>query len=324
MMLKRSWLTTAIVLILSTSAYAVPEMVSARVCDVTTSSLGLVWMTDVAATPEVEIYADASRSQNLDEQVRITPYAGVANAVQSVAQSKGIMQARISGLKPNTVYYVRGISRDPNAANNYSASELLEVKTASEVNADKRLEDNSLAYAANDLLTFETYIRPSSTGALPGLGDLLLLETEYSPYPLSAFVGVGSVAPEGLVDLNNLFDWDGVSLDLNGGETAQLRVYRGETLSTLLHYRRFADDTDTGVAQQPVRGFFADFNLDGQVDAADFELFKAHYRSKADDGTFNPDINLIEKQQGVVVADDQIDARDFARFATEYGNQNAQ
>lgn len=324
MMLKKSWLVIATVLIMVSTAHAVPETVSARVSDVTTGSLSLAWMTDVAAEPEVEIYADASRSVDLAEQVRITPYAGVSTAVQEAARAKGIMQARISGLKAATTYYLRAISRDPNAESSFSVSELLEVTTASEVRAEQRLGDGGLAYAANDLLAFGVYIRPSSSEEHPGLGDLLLLESDGSPYPLSAFVGEGSVAPEGLLDLNNLFDWQGVSLGLDGGETAQLRVYRGETFATLLHYRRFAADSGTGVAQQPIRGFFADFNLDGKVDGADFELFKDHCRSAADDGLFNPDMNLIEKQPGAIVADDQIDARDFARFATEYGNQSVE
>ncbi len=35
-------------------------------------------------------------------------------------------------------------------------------------------------------------------------------------------------------------------------------------------------------------------------------------------------MNLVGEQAGTVVADDKIDVRDFAKFATEYGNNNAQ
>ncbi len=83
------------------------------------------------------------------------------------------------------------------------------------------------------------------------------------------------------MDLNNLFGTDGVSLDIQGDENATIRIYRGGTFSTLLHYRKFAVDTGEGGVSEPVRGFFADFNLDGAVDEADFEMFKSVYKSSA-------------------------------------------
>ena len=58
--------------ILASSAFAVPETTAVRIADVTTSSFSLVWMTDVAADPSVEVYADNSMQQRITEGIRVT------------------------------------------------------------------------------------------------------------------------------------------------------------------------------------------------------------------------------------------------------------
>jgi hypothetical protein len=65
---------------------------------------------------------------------------------------------------------------------------------------------------------------------------------------------------------------------------------------------------------EPVKGFFADINLDGKVDEADFAEFRKQYRTEPDDGTYNPDYNFFP-----LSTLDKIDAQDFAAFAKEYG-----
>jgi hypothetical protein len=153
---------------------------------------------------------------------------------------------------------------------------------------------------------------------VPGQGDLILLETPGSPSPVSAFVGVGSTAPEGVLDLNNLFGADLTSLAVQGGENALLSVYRGGTLATLLHYRRLPATSSVVSVREPVKGFYADINLDGAVDAQDFTLFRNQYRSAPDDAIYNPDYRFVAG------SDVKISAQDFASFAKQYGKTGVQ
>jgi hypothetical protein len=312
MMLKVAF-TLLICLTWAGSAFAVPETVSVRVTDVTTSSFAVVWMTDVTATPDVEVYSDSSMTNRLTDTATITPMPDVPPEVLAAARGKGIMKVRVIGLTPNTNYYVRTVTVDPADPTSIVYSGLQEVATAATVATYHPAVDGTLQGVANDLIAMKVYIRPSDKETAPGLGDLLLLETPVSPYPVTAFVGVGTVAPEGVIDLNNLFGTDMTSLTLLGGEKALLSIYRGGTLSTLFHYRKFPVNSGVVTAGEPVKGFFADINLDGKVDDQDFAEFRKQYRTGPDDTSYNPDYNFVEDPNG------KIDAQDFARFAREYG-----
>lgn len=300
------------------SALAVPETVSVRVTDVTTSSFALVWMTDVAANPDVEVYSDSAMANRLTDTVTVVPMPAASQEVAAAARSRGIMKVRVVGLTPNTRYYVRAVTADPADPTSVGYSGLQEVSTAAAVVTYRTANDGSLAGFANDLLTMRVYLRPGDNDTVPGQGDLILLETPASPWPLSAFVGAGIAAPEGILDLNNLFGLDMASLNILGGEKTLLSIYRGGTLSTLLHYRKFPASSNTAAAAEPVKGFFADINLDGKVDEQDFAEFRKQYRTVSDDTAYNPDYNFVADPAG------RIDAQDFARFAREYGRTDVQ
>lgn len=300
------------------SALAVPETASVRITDVTPTSFAVVWLTDVAAEPAVQLFRNADGSGEITGTLRQTAFPEVAPAVRAAARGRGIMKVRVTGIAPQSTVYVRTVTADPANPQSVSYSALQKVVTATRVEPFRQT-GGALEPSANDLLAFPVYIRPGDPSASPGLGDLLLLESPGAASPLSAFVGEGLATPEGLVDLNNLFGPVGTSLDLGGGETATLRHYRGGTLATLLHYRLFPADTGTGAVNGAVRGFFADLNLDGKVDEADFELFRPLYRQRAEDSAFNPDYNVFPVSEGATVDADRIDAQDFARFAGQFG-----
>jgi hypothetical protein len=304
------------ILFCTATAWAVPETVSVRITDVTPSSFSVVWLTNVPAQPTVQVFSDASGNDDISTEVGIQPMPDMIDSVAAAAKMKGVMKVRVSGLTANTVYAVRTVSVDPSQTESIGYSALQTVTTAERVDAHRTTADGTLEPRNNDLLTFSIYIRP---GHLPQSGELILLESDTGSYPVSAFVGQDIAAPEGLIDLNNLFDFDGISLDVIADENATLRIYRGGTLSTLLHYRTFAENSSLVNVTQPVRGFFEDVNLDGRIDAADFALFKEQYRQVADGSLFNPDFNFITVEQGVITNEDVIDARDFASFATQYG-----
>lgn len=312
-MIRKTLTLLLMILIWTGTASAVPETVSVRVADVTTSSFAMVWMTDVAATPAVEVYSDSAMVNRLSDTVTVIPMPDASQAVAAAAGSKGVMKVRIAGLTPNTSYYVRTVTADPANPASIGYSGLLQVTTAGSVVPYRRTTDGSLQGIGNDLISFRVYIRPSDTDPAPGQGDLILLETPASPNPVSAFVGVGASAPEGVLDLNNLFGADLASLAVQGGEKALISVYRGGTLSTLQHYRRLPVSSSSVVVGEPVTGFYADVNLDGTVDDQDFALFRNQYRTAPDDPAYNPDYKFV------VGADAKIGAQDFASFAKQYG-----
>lgn len=310
----RKWILALLIVAgIAGNALAVPETVSVRVTDVTTLSFAVVWMTDVAANPSVEVYSDSAMAVRLTDTITVTPMPDAPQGVAEAARSRGIMKVRVAGLAPNTSCYVRTVTADPADPASIGYSGLQQVTTASGVVPYRPAEDGTLRGFANDLLSMKVYIRPGDNDAAPGQGDLILLETSASPYPLSAFVGAGTSAPEGVLDLNNLFGSNMASLAIPGGEKTLLRVYRGGTLSTLLHYRKFPAGGNEVAVAEPLKGFFADIDLDGKVDEEDFAEFRKQYRAVPDDVAYNPDYNFIADPA------ERIDAQDFARFAREYG-----
>jgi hypothetical protein len=297
--------------------YAVPETTAVRVTDVTTSSFSLVWMTDVAANPGVEVYSDSAMQQRVTDGIAVTPMPAGSGKVAEAARASGIMKVQVSGVKPATTYYARTVTADPSNATSISYSALQEVTTASTV-ALYRIDNGSPSAIANDLAAFPAYIRPSDAAQEPGLGDLILVEEPGAPYPVSAFVGDGVLSPEGLLDLNNIYGTGGANLAVSGNEKMSVKVYRAGTLATLTHYRIAPQNSGQVSIAAFAKGFFADINLDGGVDDQDFALFKAQYKTVRDDGTYNPDYDFVDDPDG------KVDVREFSTFATEYGRTNVQ
>lgn len=261
----------------------------------------------------MEVYSDVGMTTPVTEGVAFIPMPDATPATIAAARSNGVMKVRATGLASGTHYFVRSVTRDSADPTSVGYSSLQEVITAAEVRPYVTALDGSLKGFSNDLSTMKVYIRPSDQSAAPGLGNLLLLETPTSPYPLSAFIGDGVTAPEGVIDLNNLFASDRFSQMVNGGEISQLRFYRGGALSTLVHYRRIATNTGNGSPVDVVKGYFVDLNLDGKVDDADFDAFRNQYRTGPDDQAYNPDYKFVPTPSG------RVDAQDFTRFAREYG-----
>ena len=311
---------TAIVLGLlsSSGAFAVPETSSVRVTDVTTGSFSIVWMTDPGADPGAEAYSDSAMLQKVTESIVFTPQPAGSSKAAQAAQAKGIMKVRVSGVQPATTYFVRTVTKDHTQPDSIAYSPLQEVRTASDV-ALYSMVSSTVAGFANDLAAFTVYTRPTETTVDPGLGDLVILEEQGAPYPISAFVGDGALSPEGILDLNNLFGTDGASLAVTGSDRITLRIYRAGNLATLTHYRKAAQNTNQVSINGLLKGILAaDINLDGNVDDQDFLLFKAQYRTLPNDAIYNPDYNFVED------AEAKVDVREFGKFSKEYGRTNVQ
>lgn len=303
---------------LSSAVHAVPETTAVRITDVTPSSFSVVWMTDVAADPSVEVYADNSLQQRISEGIVITPMPAGSSKASQAAKTKGIMKVRVSGVQPETNYHVRTVTKDPMNPDSISYSPLQQVTTASSI-VLYRTVDESVQSLSNDLVAFPVYVRPVDSAEEPGIGDLIILEDESARYPISSFAGDGCLSPEGILDLNNLFNASsGLSLALNSNETVELRVYRAGNLSTLTHYRKIPQNSGFVSVVGVLSGFFADINLDGKVDDQDFSAFRMQYRTLPDDTAYNPDYNSVDDPEG------KVDVREFSKFSKEYGRTNVQ
>lgn len=298
------------------AVYAVPETTAVRVTDVTTSSFSVVWLTDVAADPSVEVYTDNAMQQKIAEGIQIAAMP-TSSAVARSAKAKGIMKVTISGVQPITTYYVRTVTKDPSDPVSISYSPLQTVTTAASAALYQTANGLQTAFA-NDLVSFPVYTRPYES-ADQRLGDLILFENLSASSALSAFVGEGAVSPEGIIDINNLYgSAPGTNLQLAGNEKIIMTVYRSGGLSTLTHYRRMPQNTLQASVVQPYAGFFADFNLDGKVDEQDFLLLKAQYRTTQNDPFYNPDYDFVVDAAG------RVDVREFGKFSKEYGRTDVQ
>ncbi len=298
--------------LMTSPAFAVPEVNGAKVSDVTTASFSVVWMTDISGTPNVKVFRDSSMTMDISNKVTIQPMPSISPEAASAAMQKGNMKVRVSGLDSGQTYYVRAVMRDPENLVSAGYSPVLEVTTATRT-VPYRYEGTDVVGFSNDMTEFAVYVRPDGADPLGGQGDLIILDVEGARYPVTAFVGEGLPAPVGVVDLNNLYGIDGKSLDVLGSERVEITVYRSGLLATLTHYRRTASDGELVEVVEPVVGFFADINLDGNVDDTDFLLFSEQYRSLPDDETYNPDYDFVTDETGVV------DVREFSRFSREYG-----
>lgn len=303
----------SVIFFLPAISLAAPDTLAVAITDATPNSLCLVWMSDMPANPAVQVFTDSAMTIDITSQVRIVSMPCAAN-IAAAALQKNIFKVRIEGLQPQTDYYVRAMSIDKTDSTSFSVSTLQKVTTAKEAASYTHDSNGNPVVISNDLSTFPVYIQPNSTDAQPGLGDIVILQVPDAGYPISAFVGDGITAPEGVLDLNNLFGPDGVALLLANREKAIITVYRGGTLSSLVHYRWIPAPSGLTEAQEPVKGFFADINLDGSVDMTDFQEFKQYYGTKNTDDTYNPDFDFLNA--GVV------DARDFSKFSGQYGRTN--
>ncbi len=299
-----------LVLIVANDSGALPAMTGVRVTDVTASSFAVVWMTDAEGEPSVDVFLDSQMTSAVNGVNKI-PMAGTA-VTKTAALSKGNIRVMVTGLQPGTSYYVRALMPDPVSPAVISYSPLIEVVTAAKTLPYKE-SDGVRTSLANDLIAFTTFTQ--NPGQDNGSGELVILELPGSRYPLSAYVGEGAQAPEVIFDLNNLYGADGLSADIAGGDRITLTVYKGGFAYSVLYYRRLGSNTGTSGVAEPLKGFFADVNMDGSVDDGDFELFRAQYGFASSDAGFNPDFDFVQDQSGI------IDVKDFSRFSIQYGKQ---
>jgi len=280
-------------LLISTTSYGVPPVLSdIVVADVTDRSFSLIWTTDQAGTPFIEVYSDelATSSVNNTKVVLYPVSTGIteeqvqesnANKTQLInaAKSSGIIKVSVSGLTADTQYFLKYAIQSselsqttlcPDAGAQFcpeTASNLLRVKTAL---AHSKVSTQSNSLYVNDLvlLTDQTISK----------GEVILVAVENSPYPVSYFADDNAPLPFVILDLNNLYARKTrQSLQLQGaveiasgfkGEAFVIRRYRGQAGNTSqLYFLKQARGVGEIVDLSPRT--LGDCNADERVDGLD-------------------------------------------------------
>ena len=284
------------------------------VSDVTPRSFSVAWICSEPADPSLMVYDEAGRE--ITEQVAQVPFPTMeqSETLKGYARNAGVMKVRVEQLSPDTVYLFKTVTDGDSGTLTYPSAEPVEVRT--EARTDLVEDEIDKFPAGNNLVRFQVF-QPDGTS--PARGSLLAAWEEGASYPVTAYVGDGSAGDgdeTGLVvlDLNNLYDGETRGTLIPGAEAVlKLKVFRGFGVqgNTLLHFRNVPAYEGTVSVVLPYRGYFADFNCDGNVDLLDGTLFAGSWGMSLGDGSYNSDYDLN--------GDDAVDVSDNSLFVDEFG-----
>ncbi len=225
-MSTRPIILAAAIVAFAAPVFAVPVLQHAQIGNVTSSSVCICWDTTEAATPALQVFADAGATQDVTSQVRIemlpldhsrrevsTSYAARQNnrTLQSQMAAKRLGLARVSGLAPHTQYFLRPLALNP-AGTQLASGPLLPVTTA---------RTTAFVVESRQLVVDMAALIPT-TGAAGG--TLLSLSQAASAYPLIAVVGDASSPTLAYFDLSGLLNAAGESTLLPTAGTLDLTL----------------------------------------------------------------------------------------------------
>lgn len=207
------------------TAWAAPEVTDEAVGNVTTTSFSLSWQTGETAAPGIEVFADAAATDDLTAEVRVEHQYLLADrrevastaatrdatrTLRAAMNARGVFLTRVSGLRPDTTYWVRGLALDT-GGNELDAGDLIEVTTA---------RDSVLIAESRQLVV-------DFSGAAVLLGDLggavVRLQHAGSAHPLIAVINDVLGGNRCYFDLCHLLDAAG-ELPLNPGAGTTLTL----------------------------------------------------------------------------------------------------
>lgn len=218
----KNLLRTILMITLSAScAAAVPALSDVTVGNVSTSGFCVCWQTSELSNPVLEVFADQAETQPLTGQVRIEYFPlnsdqrGVASSVSSRAagrdlrdsmRSRNVVLVKVSGLDPDTTYYLRPAAVDQNDQVIATAelTEATTARTAVFVNESRRV--------LVDVAALEV---PGSSIA----GGLIVVETSTARYPLISVIGDAADSTQAYVDLTHFLTADGATNLIPNGVT---------------------------------------------------------------------------------------------------------
>ena len=197
--------------LLPLASQAAPVVVNETAGNVSTTSLTLSWETGEAASPGIEVFADAGATQNITAEVKVehqylladrrevgsTPTSRqTARDLRASMGQRGNFLTRLSGLQPDTTYWVRPLALD-GSGSAVDSGQLVEVTTA---------RDAAVIVESRQLVV-------DFSGAVALLGDLsgavVRLSAPGSAHPLFSVVNDGFTGNRCYFDLNHLLDSTG-------------------------------------------------------------------------------------------------------------------
>lgn len=196
---------------------AQPVLSNVVITDVSDRAFSIFLTADQIGQPSLEVFSDINGT-NLIPDLMVSSYdvhtgnpalvdINRQQSKESIAQelkSKGIVKILVTGLSPDTDYYIRIGMKSfasmettlcPDAGVEFCLNilNLVPVKTA----IKSSREDSTTELFVNDVLL---YLNPQAN-----TGEVLIMASENSMYPVSAIVGDGVPAPFVFVDLNNVY-----------------------------------------------------------------------------------------------------------------------
>ena len=215
----------------------VPEVSHVMITDVTTRSFSVIWASSEASNADLEIYEDPDGMVPVTGIV-ITPHpveSGNA-AIATLAEDRGVMKVRATGLSANTTYYFQtktSSKTTPDVTYYPASSPFMSVTTEALTARTYESGADTLPFS-NDVIIEPCYL---DDGVTPAEGTILLATLENAEFPLTAFVGDGLAAPYALIDLNNAFSREThENMDCSQGENLTLLNFRGvEGYSIVTH-----------------------------------------------------------------------------------------
>jgi len=294
-----------------------PYVTEVMVTDVTTKSFSVIWASSEASYPGLNVYDDAEGTvPTSDAVITLQPVESDNNGIGMVAEDKGVLKARVTGLEPDTTYYFQTVTTSKSTLDDVTLHpanpSFPGVTTESLVMRTKMCGEAEVPFT-NDLINAECYLPESST---PAEGTLLVAEVEGCHYPISRFVGDGVPVPEAYIDLNNLFSLQSYTTKpIYGGERLTLTRFMGidgvETSEYYVPINEQLAQMKSPLLIPPCQG---DFDGDSDVDGSDLALFAADFgRTDCDTG---------EECEGDFDKDCYVDESDLAAFAAEFGRSD--
>lgn len=169
---------------------------SVKISDVSTRSFVVAWVAPSDSTGSVKIYLDPKGNELVDTQVSSSQFTYTENNnIKEKMLAQGLFRTRVSGLTPNTHYYIR-IEQIDNTEKSYSLPEsgaLFHVKTVR--SEDILLNDTLAAYIEN-----QSEQSPS--------GQIIYFSFPGTIYPLSHVVGDSLPDNMAAISLSNVTDDD--------------------------------------------------------------------------------------------------------------------
>ena len=273
---------------IATNAYSTPPVISeVLVTDVTDRSFSIVWATDQVGQPQVDLYFDELGTTPVQNpQINFYPVVTgdpfalnrqiSRDEISQAAQTMGIVKATVSGLAPDTDYYVKpGFETTflestscPDSGSVYCPGivGLPSVRTAT---AQTRIYNpgTEQLFENDQLLILDENVE---------LGELLVIGVENAKYPVTVFAGDGIPLPYQIIDLNNLYNQE-FSMRVQGGRESSMgnhgealivRRYKGNS-GNVTELKRMGDIIGQGALVEAVPVSLGDCNGDTRIDGYD-------------------------------------------------------